>query len=259
MTYGPAKDLISMVSSLVLRVNSFFYGLTLPIKAAKLIKSQRALVIWAILPIGITFILYYFLIQGLQDTANDYMKGLYVSLGWDTKGWMVWFASIFATIIIWIIAALTFAFSSSILASPFNDILAEKTERHTDPPMTPVGKQGLKQQIHLIGIDLVKTIASAIVGFFAIIVSWIPIVNLLSFTLVFLLVCFQYISYPQTRRDVPLRDGFNFLRQYFFACLGFGISITFLFAIPFVSSFVLPLAVVSGTLLVGKALGGHLR
>jgi uncharacterized protein involved in cysteine biosynthesis len=43
----------------------------------------------------------------------------------------------------------------------------------------------------------------------------------------------------------------SFIKKYFALCLGFGLSMTFLFSIPIVSVFALPAAVVGGTLLVG--------
>jgi uncharacterized protein involved in cysteine biosynthesis len=73
-----------------------------------------------------------------------------------------------------------------------------------------------------------------------------------AFAVAFLLVMFHYI-YPQTRRGLGFRYGLGFLWRHAYACLGFGASISFLFAIPFASSFALPLAVVGGTLLVARA------
>ncbi|MCR4313075.1 MAG: hypothetical protein NUV58_02410, partial [Candidatus Roizmanbacteria bacterium] len=69
------------------------------------------------------------------------------------------------------------------------------------------------------------------------------------------LVTFQYISYPQTRRDVGIRQGAKFLWHHIYACTGFGSIFLLLFAIPFLSSFVLPLAVIGGTLLAARAPG----
>ncbi len=100
-----------------------------------------------------------------------------------------------------------------------------------------------------------KAVAATCVTIMALIFSWIPVLNLFAFALAFLLITFQYISYPQTRRGIGFREGARFLRLHPFACLGFGLSVSFLFAIPVVSAFVLPVAVVGGTLLVARAPG----
>jgi uncharacterized protein involved in cysteine biosynthesis len=69
-------------------------------------------------------------------------------------------------------------------------------------------------------------------------------------------VCFQYTSYPQTRRQERLGHGVWFLLRHAWACSGFGATITLLYAVPFVSSLALPVAVVGGTLLVARAGAG---
>jgi len=83
--------------------------------------------------------------------------------------------------------------------------------------------------------------------------AWIPVVNVAAFFLTCVLICFQYTSYPQTRRGVGIKDGVRFLFQYFYSCLGFGMVLIALFSVPFFSCFMLPLAVVGGTLLVARA------
>jgi uncharacterized protein involved in cysteine biosynthesis len=108
-------------------------------------------------------------------------------------------------------------------------------------------------KIRLIGIDLVKSVFAGIAAIIALLVSWIPGLNLIAFFVSFLLIAFQYVSYPQTRRNLPLREGLAFLRRHTFACAGFGLAMSLLFAIPVVSAFCLPLAVVGGTLLVARA------
>ncbi|MCC7443144.1 MAG: hypothetical protein IT285_16045, partial [Bdellovibrionales bacterium] len=56
-------------------------------------------------------------------------------------------------------------------------------------------------------------------------------------------------------RGVALGEGLRFLARHFFACVGHGATLTVLFAVPFLGSFVLPIAVVGGTLLVARAPG----
>ncbi len=72
----------------------------------------------------------------------------------------------------------------------------------------------------------------------------------------FLLVTFQFVSFPQTRRGEGVLDGIRFLGRNFWVSLGFGMSIAFLFALPLVSTLALPIAVVGGTLLYAHARQG---
>lgn len=235
------------------RTRSLWYGLTLPYIAGRLILATPVLLFWSLLPILLTLLLYVYLIGALQDWAMLQVTSHVVSWGWSPEGWSVWIASLVTRLVLILVGAITFTFASTMVASPFNDILAEKTEPHATPPLAPVTGGGLARQLRLIWIDLVKTVAATVAGGVAVLFSWIPVLNIAAFVAVFLLVCFQYTSYPQTRRRERLGAGMQFLFRHAWACAGFGAAITFLYAIPFVSSFALPLAVVGGTLLVARA------
>lgn len=235
------------------RIQSFTYGLFLPFEALKLILSRPSLLAWSILPLSLTLVLYYYVVGGLIDWAQGSLWGLLEGWGIDPQTWWAWIFLILTKIILLLVGALTFAFTSSIVASPFNDFLAERTERFATPALPPVKDASLRQQIRIIFIDLGKAIAAGIASLAALLLSWVPFLNLIAFVLMFLLITFQYTSYPQTRRGVKLGEGAGFLFRHLFACCGFGFSTSLLFAIPFVGSFALPLAVVGGTLLVARA------
>ncbi len=237
------------------RTRSMWFGLTLPYRALKLIFINKSLLFWSALPLVLTIVLFIYGISALQDWAIALLQECVTKLGFSSGSLMGKFFMLSGKMILWMVAALTFVFTSSIVASPFNDILAERTERFTEIPLPSVPKKTLKEHVRLIGIDLFKTIATFTVTVFAIVFFWVPILNILAFILAFLLVTFQYISYPQTRRSIGLRHGAKFLWHHIYACVGFGVILSFLFAIPFLSSFVLPLAVVGGTLLVARAHG----
>ncbi len=203
----------------------------------------------------LTFILFIYGISQLQDWAVALLQESVAGLGFGPDSWIGWFFVLSGKIILWMVAALTFIFTSSIVASPFNDILAKRSEEFTETPLPPVTNKSLKQNVQLIGIDLFKTATAFIAAIFAIIFCWVPVVNVFAFILAFLLVTFQYISYPQTRRSIGLREGAKFLWHHIYTCTGYGAILSFLFAIPFLSSFVLPIAVVGGTLLAARAPG----
>jgi len=237
------------------RIRSLWFGFTLPYRALKLIVTNKSLLFWSVLPLALTFILFIYGISQLQDWAISLLQEYIARLGFDPASLPGRFLMLSGKMILWMVAALTFIFTSSIVASPFNDILAERSERFAEIPLPPVTKKTLKAHVKLIGIDLFKTVTAFSAAVLAIVFCWIPIVNIFAFILAFLLVTFQYISYPQTRRSIGIRQGARFLWHHMYACTAFGTILTFLFAIPFLSSFVLPLAVVGGTLLAARAPG----
>jgi uncharacterized protein involved in cysteine biosynthesis len=238
------------------RVRSFLYGLTLPYTAARLIVVTPALLFWSLLPVAITLALYVYVIGALQGWVLEQLHAYFGAWGWDPAGWTAWTVSLMSRIVLILVGALTFTFASTVVASPFNDMLAARAEPLATPPLPPVASGGLTAQAHLVWIDLVKTVAATMAGFVAVLFSWVPMLNLAAAVAVCLLVCFQYTSYPQTRRQERLARGLRFLWRHAWACSGFGAAITVLYAIPLVSSLALPVAVVGGTLLVARAGGG---
>lgn len=238
------------------RLRSLFAGAILPWEAAKLIFERPTLLLWASLPLLITLVLYYYVIGGLTGMAQALVSGWFVDWGFDPRGLVVWSLELMAGLALALVAAVTFAFTSSVVASPFNDLLAHRAEHYATPPLPAAGEATAAQQMRLIWIDLFKAVAAGTVSFLALLVVWIPVVNLVSFASAFALISFQYLSYPQTRRGVGLRGGLLFLWRHVYACAGFGATISLLFAIPFLGSFALPIAVVGGTLLAARCPGG---
>ncbi len=238
------------------RFRSLLYGLTLPYTAARLIVVTPALLFWSLVPIAITLALYVYVIAALQSWVLGQLRAYFEVWGWDPVGWTAWTVTLMSRVMLILAGALTFTFASTVVASPFNDVLAARAEPLATPPLPPVQSRGLAAQTRLIWIDLVKTVAATVAGFAVILFWWVPMLNIGAAIAVCLLVCFQYTSYPQTRREERLGGGLRFLLRYAWACSGFGAAITLLYAIPFVSSLALPVAVVGGTLLVARAGAG---
>lgn len=251
----PAIESSSLLSNnpISRRVRSFIFGLKLPFYSVTLIIRNPALLFWCALPLVVTIGLYIYGIGALQSWTRESLQSLLMGWGWNPEGWLAWIVSILTSIFLWIASALTFSFVSGIIASPLNDLLAERVERVAEPPLSPVPHHLRGFQFRLIAIDLGKTLLASAAGIMAILLSWIPLVNLVAFVVSFLLICFQYISYPQTRRGLGVLEGAGFLWRHFYACAGFGLTISFLFAIPLVSCVALPIAVTGGTLLVSRA------
>lgn len=235
------------------RLRSAAYGLLLPAIAARLIFRRPSLLLWSALPVALTLSLYFFLIRSLQSAAKTSLLALLSAWGWNPQGWAAAIVLLLIELVLVIAGALTFSLAASIVASPFNDLLAEQTEKFVRPALPAVERPTLLFRMRTIFIDVGKSAAATAAGFLALLLSWIPVVNAVAVLLAFLLFTFQYISYPQTRRGLGLLAGAGFLLQHPFASAGFGAALAFLFAIPILSCLIIPLAVVGGTLLVARA------
>jgi uncharacterized protein involved in cysteine biosynthesis len=233
--------------------DSLLFGLTLPMRALALIVSSPVLILWSAIPILITFALDLWLVL---TAAHWIREKIQQSMG-DATGLAI-LAMILACVALLLASALTFSFFACIIAAPLNDFLAEKAESLALPPLEPASllPTSVRRRTRLIAIDLTKMMAAGTLSLLALTLSWFPGINIAAIGVAWLLISFEFISYPQTRRGEGIGEGIRFIARNPLSCLGFGASCSFLFAIPLVSCFALPLAVVGGTLLYAQ---GHKR
>ena len=229
---------------------SLWFGLTLPLRAAALILRHPRLLGASLLPWLLSVGLDAWLIHRVQTGLGDWIHA-HVPAGY---AWAV-------TLILWvalvIAGVVAFTFIAGIVALPFNDWLAEQTESRATPPLPPTARTSWSGKARLLSIDLFKTLCALFFGMLGLALTWVPGLNLVGIVLEFLVIAFQFLSYPQTRRGEGAWAGAQFVVRHFWACLGFGVSFAFLFALPLISSLALPLAVVGGTLLYAR--GAHSR
>jgi uncharacterized protein involved in cysteine biosynthesis len=235
------------------RSRSFLFGLLLPLNAARLVLQSRKLLFWSIFPILLTALVYFYFIREAQNWAHESINNLFMSWGIAEGSWIFWFLKAMEWIILLILAAVTFSISSSIVAAPFNDVLAEKTEPLATPPLQPVPGGGFSQTLRVIWIDFMKSLVAGLVFIGVLITLLIPFVNILGAMVGLLVVSFQYVNYPQSRRGMGVKSSAQFLWQFLYANLGFGLAMSFLLGLPVISALFLPLGVVGGTLLYARA------
>lgn len=224
---------------------TFVSGFLLPLRAAQLIFSNRRVLLLSLIPILTSIGLSIFLFASLQDWVSAYAAARLAAAGVATSGFLATVVNGIVTIAVLLAAALTFSAITNLVSIPFNDLIAESTEKALKPPLQ--GSMGFS--FKLLWIDLLKTLFSAATLFTLLLVSFIPVVNILCPPLAALAMTFQFVSYPQTRRGIGLRGGLAFVRRNVFICAGFGFALIALFALPLISTLAIPLAVVGGTLL----------
>jgi uncharacterized protein involved in cysteine biosynthesis len=247
-----------MISRIKSWIYSFSFGFFLPLQAIKLILKNRKLLFWSALPLILTLLIS---IYGVSELKEYFVRlGMhFLSQYGFQEGAISTQAAIFLIkLLLFFLAAITFSLLAGVIASPFNDLLAEATESHCRPRLAKLPPpKNWKDRARPVLIDIVKTVMVTLLQviclFFAVVVIWIPGLNVILMLLTFWLLSFQFISYPQTRRHEGLKESVRFLFKHALACAGFGASIGMLFALPLISAFALPLAVVGGTLLYARA------
>lgn len=244
---------MGILSARMSRTESLWYGLSLPLLAARLLLRRPTLLARALVPVILALALYFWIIRsGLRGVQGVILEA-FRTMGWNPEALWAWAILLASKLTLFLVAALTFSFATTLIAAPFNDWLAEASERFATPPLAASPAPGLSARMRLATLDLAKSVFATVATIAAVFLSWVPVLNALAFALAMLLIAFQYLSYPQTRRGIGLLRGLLFLARHPYSCVGFGFSISLLFALPGVQTLALPLAVVGGTLLFARA------
>lgn len=231
-------------------IRKFKQGFTVPFRAMKLIATKPDLLFLSILPAALTIFLYSWIynqqIPSLISGLSNALTGQLLNWGFHAEPW-VSITSFLIKVFFFFISFISFSFLSNLLAIPLNDILAQRVEMRLG--MTDVPPYQWTQTLRVVWIDAFKTFFAGSMGVVLLLVSWVPVINLIAFALTCLLYSFQYLTYPQTRRLEPLWISIGFLFQHFWTCFGMGMGFSLISLVPFSSGILLPVAVVSGTLL----------
>ena len=145
-----------------------------------------------------------------------------------------------------------FAIVGNLIASPFNDILSEKTEliltgQSRDEPF--VLRVFLRESLHTLLDELLK-ISAFIAGMLVLLLLLLlpaigPIFySILSVLWTALFLVVEYTGYVFTRHQLLFKDQRQFIRQRKLASVGFGTGSLCLLAIPFLQFFTIPLGVI---------------
>lgn len=160
-------------------------------------------------------------------------------------------AGFLATALIFVLMSIavffTLVFTTSLLASPFSDWLAERTE-------VILGHSGsmpfsFKRMLRVFIVDLRKTVFIAICALIFSVISLIPILTPFLALITPLLIALQFVVYPMSRREKGVRDTLAWMKKNLGACFGFGAVVSLGFGVPVLGLLLIPTAVVAGTIL----------
>lgn len=243
----------------------FLFGLTLPLRSLGLVLRNPKLLLLSAVPFLISLAISFWVVNILQTWAVSSLQNFLLGFSWTHAAWaQFWIMNPLQFLLkigFFLLGAVFFSGFGSLICVPFNDFLAEAAETRVTPPLPRIqGPSFLSRRyLRIITIDLAKTLISFSMGILALMLSWVPVLNVVALIFTFLLLCFQFTSYSQTRREWGIVRGVRFLFQNFWTCLGFGFACSILFAVPFVSALGIPLAVISGTWIMAKSSNQNLQ
>src|SRR5210317_2259199 len=235
-------------------VSNFSRGFLYPFRAGKFIKGHPVLLKYIIVPFLINVIVLVVAIYWGLFFFNSVVVQ-YIPQGdawyWVILSYFLWTTAVLVTMVLIFFG---FTVTGAIIASPFNDILSEKTEELLTgiPNNEPfVFKVFLKD-----GMQTVMDESKKIIIFVILMILLLPL-NLLpggslpySILTVLLTVFFlvvEYTGYVFYRKQLTFRDQRQFIFSRKFLLFGFGTGVMGVLAVPFLQFFCIPLGVVGAT------------
>ncbi len=238
-------------------VAGFARGFSYPLRAAKFLTKQPGLLKYLAIPFAINVLVFslsvYFGLGMFEGLLETYAPSTEVWYGMILY-YLAWTVALLLTTVV---VFFSFTVVGNLIASPFNELLSERTEVLRSGPLPEtrfsVGRfwkearnalfVELKKlsffvvgMLLLLAINLIPGIGSAIYAVLA------PL-----FTLFFLVV--EYMAFVLMRKQLNFAEQRRYVTKRPIMMLGFGCGIFCLLAIPFVQFFCIPLAVVGATLL----------
>ncbi len=234
----------------------FAEGALAPFKAMKLVALHPRLWAACLLPWAVAGTVGWFLIHQAMALGGSFLAWMALTTGFSVTGWLATALEWLVAGTSWILGALFTLWLSALLAIPFSDWLSELAEAYTDPPLPRAAAlQGWWSRAHWrrLKLDFWKSLASLTLSGAGLLVSAIPLLGLAGPVLLAMGMALQFLAYPQTRRDEGLMRSIGFLAANPARSLGFGLVLLAGFSIPFLSAFLLPFAVVGGTIVYARA------
>lgn len=233
-------------------INTFSRGFASPFLAARFLAKHRQLIKYIVIPFSINLIIFSIAIYFGLDLF-DSIVAQYIPQGqawyWSLLNYFLWVVAVFLTAIL---VFFSFAIAGNLIASPFNDILSEKTEeiltkkQNDEPFVFAVFLRDAQRTL----LDESKKIAVFVIGMILLLLlNLIPVLGSLLFpilstlfTIFFLVV--EYTGYIFSRKRLSFKEQRQFIFAHKLPFLGFGSGILTILLIPFFQFLCIPLGVI---------------
>lgn len=242
-------------------VGRFMGALVLPWRAARFLAGQRRLWLFIALPALINAVLFVAAVVLLVGRADDWLGAWWAKPGGEAGlGWLLlagWYVAWLAAVALGLaLAYVLVLLVGGIIASPFNDVLSERTEQcltgRADVPQP--GDSFLGGILSSIGSTATITGLYVVLMIPVLLLSLAPGLGSLAAAVLggFVSAFFLALEYTDTlleRYGFRLREKVRLLRGNLALAVGFGLGASLLLWIPLLNFLCIPIAVVGGTAL----------
>lgn len=234
---------------------NFSRGFFAPFRSVGILRQNPRLLPYIIIPFLINVVVF----SGAVILGVNFFGDTVVSLlpqgeawYWALLYWLVWGIAALVTAVL---VFFSFTVVGNLIASPFNELLSERTEQvltgKTNDESFTLGKfasdalQTFLMEIKKMWIFVVVMILILPLNLLPGIGNSIYTVLAIGLTLFFL--CFEYLSFVMVRKHQFFREQKSYIFTRKFLMLGFACGVMALLAIPFMQLLCIPLAVIGVT------------
>lgn len=234
----------------------FFRGVGDVWRGAGLILGHPRLWIWILIPFVLNVALFALLVWGAWHYIDEWIVNYFFTSGIWLKvlGWIV-------SVLVWIILAVLVIFLfvpiGALIASPFNDILSEKTEVLLTGS-TVDESLSIKSLVRAVAVGLRTSVKLTLVTLSLLLplllLNFIPIIGqmlyaVLSAAVTIRFLALEFTSYSMDRRYYDYRRRNDFMRRNRARTVGLGAMAWLLMLVPVVNALFIPVSAVAGTIL----------
>lgn len=234
---------------------NFSRGFFAPFRSVRILRGHPRLIQYILIPFLINFLVFsgavYFGLGFFESTVVGYIpQG--DAWYWSALYWLLWVVAVLLTAVL---VFFSFTVVGNLLASPFNDLLSERTEevlsgRSHDEPFT--FSRFMSDALKTILMEAKKMWIFVVIMVLILPLNLVPVVGnsvytVLAVGLTLFFLCFEYLGFVLVRKQQFFREqkGYIFARK--FLMLGFSCGVMALLAIPFAQLLCIPLAVIGIT------------
>ncbi len=235
---------------------NLYDGLATPFKGIKFLLSNLPLVRYFLIPFGINILIF-----GIGTWIFYAYFGDLIS--W-VPTWEAWYGKILyylVSVVFILLYALFMVFGftaiGSIIASPFLDVLSQRTEeiylgKTIDEPFS--FKILIKDSSAAVTNEIKKLSMFLALQIILLLANFIPVLGSIFYAiaaplLTIFFLAFEYMDFTFSRKRETFGQKTRFIFKNKGACMGMGASFFFTTIIPFINFFVMPIAVIGATLL----------
>jgi len=225
-------------------------GFTFIFRGIKLLFTIPGALKWAVVPFVINIILISTSLTYVLTSLDDQINPLIQSMLGDPTGILftiiskvvIFLAGLVSIVLVFYIGFLI----STVIASPFNSILAEKTLDYLNSSgVKPINfSNWVKITIRQLSVSILRALVFAFIGIFIFVFSFIPLLNILGAFGAFLIVAFDCFDYSMEIKMMNLKKRLTYFRTNFTVFAGMALILVLTLMVPGLTLLLLPCAVV---------------